>query len=159
MKFICPLIVVKDVERSKNFYEKVMGQAIKYDFGENVTFHGDFAIHLESHYSGLIGNREIIHGSNSSELYFEYDDIESAVKKLKSHGVIFVHDIREQPWRQRVVRFYDPDMHIIEIGESLEYLSFRLWKEDLDIPEISEIINMPVEFVEKSIAKFRRCCI
>jgi hypothetical protein len=32
--------------------------------------------------------------------------------------VEYVHPLREQPWRQRVVRFYDPDHHIIEVGES-----------------------------------------
>ncbi len=44
MKFICSLIVVEDIERSRYLYESILGQSVKTDFGENVTFHGDFAI-------------------------------------------------------------------------------------------------------------------
>ena len=51
MKYICPLIVVKDIEASRNFYENVLGQKLKYDFGENITYEGDFSIHLEEHYN------------------------------------------------------------------------------------------------------------
>lgn len=45
MKFMCPLVVVKDINRSRDFYENVLGQRVKYDYGENITFHGDFALH------------------------------------------------------------------------------------------------------------------
>ena len=54
MKFICPLIVVNNMEVSRNFYEKVLSQKVQYDFGENVSFEGGFAIHLKSHFSDLI---------------------------------------------------------------------------------------------------------
>ena len=75
MKYVCPLIVVNDIEISRRFYEEVLNQQVKYDYGENVTFEGDFAIHLKSHYQGLIGNKEIIPYSNGFELYFEHDDL------------------------------------------------------------------------------------
>jgi catechol 2,3-dioxygenase-like lactoylglutathione lyase family enzyme len=48
MKYICPLIVVKDIAESRHFYENILGQKVKYDFGENVTFEGDFSIHWEN---------------------------------------------------------------------------------------------------------------
>lgn len=28
-------------------------------------------------------------------------------------------------WGQRVIRIYDPDCHVIEIGESMEYVNSR----------------------------------
>lgn len=31
MKYICPLIVVEDIERSGLFYEKILGQTVKMD--------------------------------------------------------------------------------------------------------------------------------
>ncbi len=154
MKYICPLITVSDIKRSHDFYEILLDQKVKYDFGENVTFEGDFAIHLRSHFQSLIDNKEIRTGGNNFELYFEYDDVEQMVKKLKENKISFVHDVREQPWRQKVVRFYDPDENIIEIGESLEYLSFRLSKEGLSVEQISATSNMPVEFVKLSIKKY-----
>ncbi len=45
MKFICSLIVVEDVQKSKFLYEQILGQIVKMDFGENITFNGDFVIH------------------------------------------------------------------------------------------------------------------
>ena len=54
MKFICPLIVVDDIKKSRHLYEVILGQTVKMDFGENVTFEGDFAIHQRAHFQKLI---------------------------------------------------------------------------------------------------------
>jgi len=156
IKYICPLIVVSDMQRSRNFYESVLGLKVIVDFGENITFEGNFALHLQSHYKSLIDNKKIITGGNDFELYFEFDDMEQINRQLTTAGVTFVHEMREQPWRQRVVRFYDPDNHIIEIGESLEYLSYRLKKEGKTVEEISKITFMPVEFVKSGIEKHEK---
>jgi hypothetical protein len=53
-----------------------------------------------------------------------------------------------------VVRLYYPDENIIEIGETMEYLSFRLNNEGLKVEEISGITNMPQELVNLAIEKF-----
>lgn len=50
MKYICPLITASDMKVVGDFYDNLLDQKIKYDFGESVTFHGDFAIQLQSHY-------------------------------------------------------------------------------------------------------------
>ena len=91
MKYICSLITVSDIKSSRNFYESLLNQKVKYDFGENVTFHGDFAIHLQTHFKELIDDKEILHGGNNFELYFEYDDVEQIVKILKDNSISFVH--------------------------------------------------------------------
>jgi hypothetical protein len=49
------------------------------------------------------------------------------------------------------VKFYDPDKNIIEIGETLEYLSFRLYKQGNTFNEISKLTGLSREFIEKSI--------
>ena len=156
MRYICPLMTITNMKQSRDFYENLLGQKVKYDFGESVTFHGDFAIHLRAHYKNLIDNREIKSGGNNFELYFESDTIEQIVEKLEKNDVLFVHELREQPWRQKVVRFYDPDKNIIEIGETLEHLSFRLKQEGLSNNQISIITNMPIDFVTKSIEKYEK---
>jgi catechol 2,3-dioxygenase-like lactoylglutathione lyase family enzyme len=150
MKFLRSLVAVEDINLSRIFYEKLMQQKVKYDFGVNVTFEGGFAILLKSHFSKLIDDKTITKASNSFELYFEYDNIDLFVKKLKNNKVEFIHETREQPWRQKVVRFYDPDKNIIEVGESREFLFFRLSKEGKNIEEISKITKMPIELVSES---------
>jgi len=154
MKFISPLITVSDIKRSRDFYENLLNQKVKFDFGENVTFQGDFSIHLRTHFRELIDNKEIRPGGNNFELYFEYDDVDQIAQKLKENNVVFVHETREQPWRQKVVRFYDPDENMIEIGESLEYLCFRLSNEGLPLEQISVITYMPVDFVKNALEKY-----
>lgn len=152
MKFICPLIVVNNMEISKNFYEKVLNQKVECDFGENVSFEGGFAIHLKSHFSDLISinKNDIIQKSNNSELYFEEEDLDSFLQKLKGiDSIEYVHELKEQPWGQRVIRFYDPDMHIVEVGEPMESVVKRMLSEGFSIEETSKRTLMSEEFVRQ----------
>jgi catechol 2,3-dioxygenase-like lactoylglutathione lyase family enzyme len=155
MKYICSLVVVENMELSKAFYQQIMKQKIRFDFKENVLFEDGFAIHQKAHFSGLIGGKPILKESHNFELYFEFDDVEAFVKELNEQNIKFVHIVKEQPWGQKVVRFYDPDMNIIEVGESLEYLSYRLNKEGKTNAEIKVITGMPEEFIEKAIQSFK----
>ncbi|MBN1768705.1 MAG: VOC family protein [Prolixibacteraceae bacterium] len=153
-KFICPLLVVADMQRARSFYETVLEQKVIMDFGENITFEGNFALHLQSHFAQLIDGKKIDHGANNFEIYFEFDDMEAFNQRLLDNGVELVHPMLEQPWRQRVVRFYDPDRHIIEVGESMEHLCYRLHNEEKTIAEIEKITMMPCEFVKSSVESY-----
>ncbi|MFA6621873.1 MAG: glyoxalase/bleomycin resistance/dioxygenase family protein [Candidatus Caldatribacteriota bacterium] len=119
MKYICPLIVVEDINRSRFLYEKILKQKVKADHGENVIFEGDFAIHQKTHFQSLINGYPVRVNSNNFELYFEEENLEEIEKTLKKYNFEFIHPIKEQPWKQRVLRFYDYDKNIIEIGEPL----------------------------------------
>jgi len=153
MKYICPLITVTDMPRARHFYENVMGMKVIADFGENVTYEGDFAIHLRSHFQNLINGKEIKHAAHSFEIYFEHDDLDTLQETLKSHDVKFLHEVREQPWKQKVLRIYDPDENIIEIGESLPYLAARLSKEGMTIAEIAKATYVPISLIETWLKK------
>ena len=61
---------------------------------------------------------EIIPENNASELYFEEQDIEGFVQKLERlyPEVKYVNRLMTHSWGQRVVRFYDPDGNLIEVG-------------------------------------------
>ena len=51
-------------------------------------------------------------------MYFEERDIETFVKKLESYdeSVEYVSKLTEHPWGQKVIRFYDLDGNLIEVG-------------------------------------------
>jgi catechol 2,3-dioxygenase-like lactoylglutathione lyase family enzyme len=153
-KFVCPLLVVADMQRARSFYETVLGLNVIVDFGANITFEGNFALHLQPHFQSLIDGKEIKTGGNDFEIYFEYDNLDEIGERLSKYGVELVHSMREQPWRQRVVRFYDPDHHIIEVGESMEYLCYRLHLEGLSVEEITITSMMPEPFVQAAIQKY-----
>lgn len=150
IKYVCPLITVRDIKKSRDFYENILKQEVEIDHGENVAFKGGFAIHDVEHFQSLTG-KSIAEKESSKdfmELYFEMDEIEELEKKLESLNVEFVHKIIEQPWGQRVMRFYDPDNYIIEVGEPLEFVIRRFAAQGFSIEEISEKSSMPLEFVE-----------
>jgi len=150
VKYVCPLISVRNVNKSREFYENVLKQEVEIDHGENVAFKGGFAIHDVEHFQSLTGISMVEKSFNKDfmELYFEVDDINKLEEKLKSLNVKFVHKIREQPWGQRVMRFYDPDNYIIEIGEPLELVIKRFRDMGLSFEEISTKSSMPIEFVK-----------
>ncbi|MBN1185450.1 MAG: VOC family protein [Bacteroidales bacterium] len=151
---MCPLIVVSDIKRSREFYENVLTQTVKVDFGENVTFVGDFAIHQKKHFESLINNAEIKEKSNNFELYFEHEDLDNIVSKIKKLGLEFVHEVVEQPWKQQVVRFYDYDKNMIEIGERMEHVAFRLSKQNYSLEEICKITYLNEESVKNAIKEY-----
>ncbi len=150
LKFVSPLIVVEDMARSRQFYEQLLGQKVKFDFGVDVCFEGDFTIHLKSHFQSLLGDATkypIMAKAHNGELYFDSDNIESMYQRLQAAGVEFIEAIQEQPWGQRAMRLYDPDGHIIEIGEPMEAAVRRLYGQGWSIDRIAAKTGMPREFI------------
>jgi len=152
MKYVCALVTVEDISVARSFYECVLGQKVINDYGENVAFEGGFAIHKKAHFEKLI-DKSVTQGSNGFELYFEEDDLAPVERRLIGNGTEFIHRIIEQPWRQRVMRFYDPDGNIVEIGESMEFLANRLCREGLTVSEISRITYIEPERVNAMLAE------
>jgi catechol 2,3-dioxygenase-like lactoylglutathione lyase family enzyme len=150
MKFNCPLIVVRDLARSRKFYEEVLGQEVILDFGENITFNGNFSLQTLDSWQTFICKPEsdIAFGSNSFELYFEEDCFDEFLSKLSVYSIEYIHSLVQYPWGQRVLRFYDPDRHIIEVGESMACVVRRFYDQGLSIDDISARTQHPVEFVK-----------
>jgi catechol 2,3-dioxygenase-like lactoylglutathione lyase family enzyme len=156
MKFITSLLVVEDIGRSRLFYEKVLKQKVITDFGENVAFEGGFAIQQKALFATLIHNLPIGVKTHNFELYFEEDDLVRTAEALKENNVVFIHEIIEQPWKQRVMRFYDPDFSIVEIGERMEHVAYRLSCDKYEITEICRITYLPEETVKAAIESYSR---
>jgi catechol 2,3-dioxygenase-like lactoylglutathione lyase family enzyme len=152
LKFTCPLIAISDLEASKKFYQEVLGQKIVLDFGWNVTCSGGFAIQLNFAQLLSIDKETVMKKSHNFELYFEEDDFDAFIEHLKKFDDIeYVHKPKKYDWQQRVVRIYDPDKHIIEIGESMAVIAKRYLNQGLSIEETANIIQHPVEFVKSCI--------
>lgn len=150
MKFQLPLLAVQDVEISKAFYKKLFEQEIVLDLGKNVTFSGGFAIQQDFAWLTDIDPTSVVRKSHNMELYFEVDDFDEFLHLLEKHKeVILVHPPKMHEWQQRVVRIYDPDFHMIEVGESMEVIAKRYLSQGFSIEKISEIIQHPMEFIQR----------
>ncbi len=151
MKYTSTLIAVKNMERAKQFYHDVLGLEVVADFGANVTLTGGIALQTLDTWKEFIHKQEeeIIFGNNSGELYFEEDDIESFAAKLQNiKDIKYVHSLFEHPWGQRVVRFYDLDKHIIEVGENIAMVVKRFIDSGLSIEETAKRMDVPVDYVK-----------
>jgi catechol 2,3-dioxygenase-like lactoylglutathione lyase family enzyme len=148
LKFTCPLIAISDLEVSKKFYKEVLGQKIVLDLGWNVSFEGGFAIQLNFADIVSIENESVLKKSHNFELYFEEDDFDAFIEHLNKFKIEYVHPPKKHEWQQRVVRIYDPDKHIIEIGESMGVIAKIYLKQGFTIEETAKIIQHPVEFVK-----------
>jgi predicted enzyme related to lactoylglutathione lyase len=142
------LISVSDMERSKSFYEVVMEQKIVMDLGVHVVF--DRGLSLQSNYEELVGQELPARSRpNNFQLYFEVEDLEYWQGKIKSiEGIEFIHEAKEYPWGQRVMRLYDYDQYIVEISESMECVAKRYLAQGLSIEETAERTMFPVEFIK-----------
>ncbi len=111
------LIVVKDIERSKKFYKDIFGLEVILDNDGNVILMEGLVLQDERIWKEFLG-KDIIPKSNSCELYFEECNIEDFVEKLERlyPDVEYVNTLMTHSWGQKVVRFYDPDGNLIEVG-------------------------------------------
>ncbi len=150
MNFIGSILAVEDIKRSRKFYEEILQQTVKYDFGLNITFEGRFAIISKDHFYNITKN---IHSRNQIAdrnliLYFETESIDDVFTNLRQNNIEFIHEIEEQPWSQRVFRCYDPDKYIVEIGEKAESTIIRLYKRNIQPDDISKQTLMPLDFIK-----------
>lgn len=122
MKLKNILFVVSDIEKSKKFYEELFGLKVITDFGENVILTEGLVLQQKNVWEDGI-KREVSFGGHDAELYFEESDMDGFLMKLKDseQKVEFVDEqTPEHPWGGRVVRIYDPDKHVIEVGEAVQ---------------------------------------
>lgn len=146
-----PLLVVTDIERSVEFYKIVFGLHVIADFGENKTLTGAWLFKVLHHGRILLRGKDILFSSNSMEVYFEEENFDKFLEKLEHYDIEYVHQVKEQGWGQRVVRIYDPDRHIIEIGEPIKTVCKRFSEKGMTITEITERIGIPEKAVRASL--------
>lgn len=111
------LIVVKDIERSRKFYHDLFGIDLVLDNDGNMILTEGLVLQDETIWKRFLG-RETVPKNNACELYFEEQDIESFAEKLERlyPSVEYVNPLMTHSWGQRVIRFYDLDGNLIEVG-------------------------------------------
>ena len=111
------LIVVKDIEKAKQFYHDLFGLDVILDNDGNVILTEGLVLQDEIIWKKFLG-KNIIPKNHACELYFEETDIEAFVQKLEKlyPSTEYVNQLMTHDWGQKVIRFYDPDGNLIEVG-------------------------------------------
>ena len=71
MKCKNPMLVVSDMERSVDFYRRVLGLRVVMDFGANKTLTGGLALQTLESWRGFLGTDAVSFGGRDVEVYFE----------------------------------------------------------------------------------------
>lgn len=121
MKLKNVMIVVKDIEKSRKFYHDLFGLDRILDNDGNMILTEGLVLQDEKIWAEFLG-KEIVHKNNSCELYFEERNIEAFVQKLEKEypSVQYVNKLMTHSWGQKVVRFYDLDGNLIEVGTPMQ---------------------------------------
>lgn len=155
IRFHSTALFVKDIEISKQFYTELLGQTVQMDFDGVLTLDCGVTLwQIQSRHiiPQTIGTQAVSDSkSNRFELYFETGELEATFKRLTQAGVSFLHPIHEEPWGQRTFRLFDPDNHLVEIGEPLEIFVRNLFDQGLTVEEITRKTGVPVEMVKETV--------
>lgn len=116
MKLKNILIVVKDIEKSKQFYHDLFGLEPILDTDGKMILTEGLVLQDEKIWKGFL-KKEIIPKNNSCELYFEENDLESFAQKLEKlyPAVEYVNRLMTYSWGQKMIQFYDLDGNLIEV--------------------------------------------
>lgn len=143
------LIVVEDIEISKRFYKELFGLEVVADFGKNVVLTEGLALQQRKLWETFI-DKKIIRGGNDAELYFEENHIDAFLERLdnSTFDIEYLNRCKEHDWGQRVIRLYDPDRHVIEVGEEMEYVARRFLKQGMTAEQTAKKTQLPLSQVE-----------
>lgn len=156
MKFVSTMLVVPDIDKAVDFYKNVLGLEIVADFGANKTLTGGVALQTLSTYKDFIERRNINFGGNNYELYFEEDNFDDFIDRLNALDIKYIHKAKEHSWGQRVIRFYDLDENIIEVGENMQSVCKRFIDAGMSVEQVAKRMDVPVEYVKQCMGDYSK---
>ena len=123
MKYVCTVISVADISAARKFYEELFGLEVYQDYGRNIAFTCGLALQ---------------------------QDFDGFLNKLKAYSDIeYLGEVIEHSWGQRVIRFYDLDEHLIEVGEDMQMVVKRFLASGMTMEEVSTKMDVSIEDLTK----------
>lgn len=150
MKYICTVISVADIGAARKFYEDLFGLEVYQDYGKNIAFTCGLALQQDFDWLVSIPKEKVLKKSNNAEVVFEEQDFDGFLNKLKEYPEIeYLGKVIEHSWGQRVIRFYDLDGHIIEVGEDMKMVIKRFLASGMSMEEVSVKMDVSIEDLTK----------
>jgi len=150
MKYVCTVISVADISAAKKFYEELFGLEVYQDYGKNIAFTCGLALQQDFDWLVNIPKEKVLRKSNNAEVVFEEQDFDGFLNKLKEYPEIeYLGEVIEHSWGQRVIRFYDLDEHLIEVGEDMQMVVKRFLASGMTMEEVSAKMDVSIEDLTK----------
>ena len=116
MKLKNILLVVKDIEKSKQFYRELFGLSVILNQEGNVILTEGLVLQDENIWREHLGI-DVVREHNFCELYFEEKELDRFAKKVEElyPSIQYINKLTTFEWGQKMLRFYDLDGHLIEV--------------------------------------------
>ena len=138
MKAFTTVLSVAEIHAARAFYEDLFGLELYQDYGRNLTFTCGLSLQQDFHWLTGLSRAQIHPQPNNMELAFETEDLDGFLQKLRAYPHLqTLGGVVEHPWGQRVIRFYDLDGHLIEVGESMKLVIRRFQAAGMTPEEIA----------------------
>ena len=145
MRYNSTVIAVADINAARRFYEDLFGLEVFQDYGKNVAFTCGLALQQDFDWLVNLPKESVCKKSNNMEICFEEQDFDGFLEKLKKHpNIATLGDVMEHSWGQRVIRFYDLDGHMIEVGEEMKMVVNRFLASNMTMEEVSARMDVSV---------------
>lgn len=118
-KLFAVCLLVKDFEKSLNFYKDILGLKLKSQEGKFANFElegTELAIFQKDEATVMFPGKYMTRGGGVV-LGFQVENLEKVCQDLKDRGVEIFEGPKTTPWGQKVAYFKDPDGNIWEISE------------------------------------------
>lgn len=145
MKYSCTVLSVSDIRAARKFYEDLFGLEVFQDYGKNIAFTCGLALQQDFDWLVGVSKGSVLNQPNNMEICFEEQDFDGFLDKLKKYPHIeYLGDMIEHSWGQRVIRFYDLDGHIIEVGEDMKMVVNRFLSSGMDMEKVSARMDVSI---------------
>ena len=143
MKAFTTVLSVAEIHAARAFYEDLFGLELYQDYGRNLTFTCGLSLQQDFHWLTGLSRAQIHPQPNNMELAFETEDLDGFLQKLRAYPHLqTLGGVVEHPWGQRVIRFYDLDGHLIEVGESMKLVIRRFQAAGMTPEEIARKMDV-----------------
>ena len=154
MKYICTVLSVANIHAARMFYEDLFGLEVCQDYGRNIAFTCGLALQQDFDWLVNLQRENILRKPNNMEICFEEQNFDGFINKLKNYPDIeYLEDVVQHDWGQRVIRFYDLDGHIIEVGEDMKMVIGRFLTSGMTMEEVSAKMGASIGDLEKLLGR------
>jgi lactoylglutathione lyase len=111
-----PILQVADMARALGFYRDLLGFAVAYSFpaDEAPAF---ASLEIQGGTLGLAAADGPIESATTA-IWLYCDDVDAAIRELRSAGVRVIAEPADQAWGERLASVADPDGYTVHIGAS-----------------------------------------
>ena len=146
MHYASTVIAVSDINASRKFYEELFGLEVYQDYGINIAFGGGLSLQQDFPWLAGIPEESVQKQPHNMELCFEEEQFDAFLEKLEAYpGIRYLGGVVEHGWGQRVIRFYDPDGHLIEVGEDIMMVVRRFLDAGMTMDEVSKRMDVSLK--------------